>query len=147
MAAGAGLAQARWVPNRGILLLLYADSLMVYDTELGTALERVALPRRYRPFKRWLAVEGGGACLGNAEEGALSTLVVEHEVRACRAYVFFELVIPLCGACSGVESIPHALFRCACTRKPARSQHFVTVDVWRRARVSRRAGRRRQRVA
>ena len=94
MATGAGLAQARWVPNRGVLLLLYAECLIVYDTELGTVMERVALPRRCRPFKRWLAAEGGGACLGNADEGALSTLVAEHEAR-CTYSLHCYVVCPL----------------------------------------------------
>ena len=80
--AGAGHMQAHWVPDRGIVLLLYSDALMIYDGDLGTVLEHIALPRRCKPFVRWLDTRGsGGACLGAAADGQLATLVVEHEVR------------------------------------------------------------------
>ena len=72
--------QARWIPNRGILLLLYASLIVVYDADLGTVLERIALPRRCKPFSRWLVARGHMGVLGAAAQGGLSTLVLEHEV-------------------------------------------------------------------
>jgi hypothetical protein len=72
--------QCKWLPDRGLLLLLYSDALLVYDADLGTVLERLPLPRRCMPFLRWIAVEGKAHCVGTAAEGGLSTLVCEHEV-------------------------------------------------------------------
>jgi hypothetical protein len=79
--AGSGHMSARWVSNRGILLLLYSNALMAYDVDLGTVLERIPLPRRCKPFVRWLDTRGHGGCFGAAAEGQLRTLIVEHEAR------------------------------------------------------------------
>lgn len=79
--AGSGHVEAHWVPNRGFLLLVFADSFMVYDADLGTVLERVPVPARCKPFERCLHVRGDTHCLGAAAQGGLRTLVMQHEVR------------------------------------------------------------------
>jgi hypothetical protein len=93
VSAGAGVAKAQFVPNRGILLLLYMDCVVVYDRDLGTVLERIPLPRRFRAFKKWLLVEGRGQCLGCEEESTLSTFVIEHEVRSLTLLLFMRVVL------------------------------------------------------
>jgi hypothetical protein len=82
--AGNGLVQARWAANRGVILVMHSDQLLIYDTVSKAVLMCLALPKGSPPFTRWLRVEGSGACLGTGDDGGINTMVCEHEVRVTR---------------------------------------------------------------
>lgn len=91
--AGEGLTKVRWVPNRGLLLLMQLNQLSVYCIESKSTLTRMSLPAKYAPFSKWLAVQGTGTCLGTGDDGGANTLVCEHEVCPC-CYDYMNDVIP-----------------------------------------------------
>jgi hypothetical protein len=89
--AGEGLTKVRWVPNRGLLLLMQLNQLSVYCIESKSTLARMSLPGKYAPFSRWLAVQGTGTCLGTGDDGGANTLMCEHEVRSTSQLRIFYL--------------------------------------------------------
>lgn len=74
------MTKVRWVPNRGLLLLMQPHQLIVYCIESKSTLTRMNLPGKYAPFSKWLTVQGTGTCLGTGDDGGANTLICEHEV-------------------------------------------------------------------